>query len=460
MQEQGDADTSSSSSQSSPDREPIRIFNYENASIIQSAELHADDEDNLAEYTGKHFTQQALEDLMKLQRMEEGNTRIDHRCDSPITLSNYGSLTGSCNNSDIDDCDINNPDTGFQTTVFDVSFLEVSKQLTTLPLKKRAEGHDHCKYIRLNEAERTLDKYYYPDQDNKYSTEIDILITYMKGQKNIYTQAKHLNQWRLNCLMVPSIFITAAISLLTPTLECSIIEKCVMASLNAFVGLLITLSKYLKLESSTENYLQVANQYDKLETALDIVNSKLVILDKREERRKLVLGQIQMTEEKLRDIKESAHTLLPEEIKLLFPSICHINVFSFIKKVENHRKMLVLRFKDVQNEIRYIQYKHQTAKIKENDGGSNVNLYEFDRDQKRLSFLVTVKDSIKKELIHCKNAYGNIDDIFSKEIQDVERRTANWCVYYLCDWVHQNKKPCLSENPIIDKYVNVVNGVA
>ena len=38
-----------------------------------------------------------------------------------------------------------------------------------------------------NDIEKTLGKYY--DNDNKYSSKMDILITFMKGQKNIYMQS-------------------------------------------------------------------------------------------------------------------------------------------------------------------------------------------------------------------------------------------------------------------------------
>ena len=48
--------------------------------------------------------------------------------------------------------------------------------------------HDrHFKSLSLEEIEQSLDKYY-DDSDNKFSSELDILITFMKGQKNLYIQ--------------------------------------------------------------------------------------------------------------------------------------------------------------------------------------------------------------------------------------------------------------------------------
>ena len=43
------------------------------------------------------------------------------------------------------------------------------------------------KFKAYNDIEKTLGKYY--DNDNKYSSKMDILITFMKGQKNIYMQS-------------------------------------------------------------------------------------------------------------------------------------------------------------------------------------------------------------------------------------------------------------------------------
>ena len=63
---------------------------------------------------------------------------------------------------------------------------------------------------------KTLDKYYDMELDNKFSSELDILTTFMKGQKNLYIQANYLSQWRLNCIMIPSLLITASVTILSP----------------------------------------------------------------------------------------------------------------------------------------------------------------------------------------------------------------------------------------------------
>ena len=91
---------------------------------------------------------------------------------------------------------------------------------------------------------------------------------------------------------------------------------------------------------------------------------------------------------------------IPSEIKLLFPVISHINIFSFIKHIETYKRNLIIRYKDIKNEISYIRYK----------GG------ESEKRKTRYSFLIELKDKLKNEIIQHKNAYNEIESIFIQEI--------------------------------------------
>ena len=69
------------------------------------------------------------------------------------------------------------------------------------------ENNDNqFKALSLDEIEHSLDKYY-DDSENRFSSELDILITFMKGQKNLYIQCYLLSQKKLHCLMIPAILI-------------------------------------------------------------------------------------------------------------------------------------------------------------------------------------------------------------------------------------------------------------
>ena len=73
-------------------------------------------------------------------------------------------------------------------------------------------------------------------------------------------------------------------------------------------------------------------------------------------------------------MKEVNNVLIPAEMNQIFPIICHVNIFSFIKKLENHRQILILKFKDIQNEIRFILHKWEKE---EQDLEKIKHVYEF-----------------------------------------------------------------------------------
>ena len=77
------------------------------------------------------------------------------------------------------------------------------------------EDQDHrFKSLSLNEIEQSLDKYY-DDSENQISSELDILITFMKGQKNLYIQCYLLSRKKLHCLMIPAILISTSLTFLS-----------------------------------------------------------------------------------------------------------------------------------------------------------------------------------------------------------------------------------------------------
>jgi len=393
------------------------------------------------------------------------------RCDSPITGSNYGSNygsnPGSSNNSDIDDKEKREIPRVVEKTISlsDITKLEngmmsIRENVENRGLVKRQKRVSRYKQLAYQDIERAMDKYYdTEDLENKFSSEIDILTTYMKGQKNVYIQSKHFSQMRLHMLMIPSLIITSLITVISPIIGCDEMNKWMISLLNGITALFLSLLNYLKLESSTEMYLQMASYYDKMETTLEMANSRLIIMDSKEEKRELVLSKIREIEEKMFETKETNTVLIPEQIKKLFPIVSHINIFSFIKKMENYKKTLLYKLKDVKNELRFILYKW---KMEDNSREPTTPITRRDelehiREQKRLQLLYTVKDQLKAEILEYRSAYGHIDEIITREINFAEKKLNSWGIWYICCWrrsnTHTNFKGL---NPIIDKYFHFI----
>jgi hypothetical protein len=400
--------------------------------INESISVKIEEEEKLIEYAENHFTNldnmYHTSNIYSLENIDDFESNFNDkyiRSNSPLTMSHNGSRSGS------DD----EPDT--------------------------SSSINRYKQITYNDVDKIIDKYYDLDIENKFSNELDIMTTYIKGQKNLYIQSKYLTQRKLNCLMFPALILSAAITIISPFIDCHTWSVGLTLAINATIALLLSIINYLKLESTCETYLQIANNYDKLETSLDLANNKIDFLENDNEKNALVLNKLREVEKKISEIKESTNILIPDEIKLLFPIICTINIFSFIKKIEIYKKNLMIKFKDVKNEIRYILCKWQ--KNEQKNGQKNEqndlsnNLIDKLKEKNRLIFLYEIKEKLKIEIMDYRNAYGSIDEIFTKEIKFADSNKMNWYRCILCMFCKSNKKPnYLGNNPVVDKYFRFI----
>lgn len=305
----------------------------------------------------------------------------------------------------------------------------------------------HFRQLTVVEVEQGLDKQY-DEGENKYSSELDILITYMKGQKNLYLQSHLVTQRSLNLLIVPTLLISSVVTIFAPLIQEYYWSGGVISGLNAFIALLISLANYYKLESSTQTFYNTALQYDKLETSLEFVASKIVFMDENQTQlSKIVFEKVNEIEKKISEIKDWNPLFIPNNVRQLFPVISHINIFSFIKRIESNKKLLIAKYKDVKNEIRYILFR-----VRQLNENSNAG----DRHEKRLQVLLETKDKIKEDLVHYRNAYSHIDEIFTIEIKNAEKKKK---------WFHYFKETCTEDNglakygetnPIVDKYMHYI----
>ena len=324
------------------------------------------------------------------------------------------------------------------TTSKDIEIIHDSDSPLTISYHNsddEGDEHNHFKELSYDQVMRSLDKYY--DDNNKYSNELDILITFMKGQKNLYIQSHLLCKRKLHMLMIPAILLSTFLTFLTPfSSSCehnwTVI---VIATLNGITTGLITLINYLKLETSTQTFFNSARQFDKLETSLEFVASKLMFMEDENEKSTIVYEQLQEVESKINEMKEWNSLFLPDEIRGLFPIICHMNIFSFIKRIETNRKSLVERYKDVKNEIRYILYHNNI----------NESVEQSNRIHKRLQYLIESKEKMKQTLIHYKNAYSYIDELFTVEIKNA-RLYSFWRNTKHHGGVNMS-------NPVVDQYI-------
>ena len=375
---------------------PININNDKNINIENIA-----GEQSLIEYTNQHFN-------ANMKHNDSGDFPIfkyneKYYCsDSPITMSN--------NNSDDEE-------------------------------EKEKEPSSKYRKLTYDEMEKIIMNNY--DNENKYSNELDILITYLKGQKVLYTYSNRITRWKLNILTIPSLFFTATLTIFTPFMQNFEWSIGVICILNGLITLFISLINYLKLESAAEIYLNFANQYDKLETSMEFASNSIAFIENEKEKKELVLKKLKEIEKKITEMKETYNILIPGELKLLFPVIFNINIFSFIKKIELSKKNLIMKLKNTKNEINYILYKLENNTEKNN------------REKTRLDFLTDTKEKIKSELNHYNNSYSYIDTIFFHETYYGEKKPIIY-IYFSCIKGIEIYETIKNKNPIVDEYLQFI----
>ena len=107
------------------------------------------------------------------------------------------------------------------------------------------------KKITFEELENEINETYY-DENHKTSSSLDILASYLKGQKIIYMECKTYCEKRLNLLMLPTIFLSAMAAVMVRPLETwsSHNANIIIAIINACIAFILAVINYLKLDAA------------------------------------------------------------------------------------------------------------------------------------------------------------------------------------------------------------------
>ena len=145
-------------------------------------------------------------------------------------------------------------------------------------------SNDNKNYINLNRykklnyrnVESKIDKYY-SDINHKYSSALDILASYLKGQKLIYMESKHYCDQRLNKLMMPAILLSTCVTVLASIVSNYGWGYMLISAINAFIAFLLSLVNYFKLDAASEAHKTSAHQYDKLQSSVIFTSGSILL---------------------------------------------------------------------------------------------------------------------------------------------------------------------------------------
>ena len=323
------------------------------------------------------------------------------------------------------------------------------------PPTENAIVHKKYKKLTYDDVSKSLSHYY--DDYNKYSNEMDVLITFIRGQKHLFLQSTHVTSFKLYSMLFLALCITAFVTVVTPFIEDYKWNVVLITSCNACATTVISMTRYWNFEFSNSAYTFLSNNYDKLEHSLEIANNKLTFIDTEHEQSKIVLDKIKEIEFKIGEMRDVFQVNIPHEVIKLFPVISHVNIFSFIKKMETHKRRLIIKYRDIKNEINYTMYKLKERAMNDYEMDEN----DYNVDKRRILYLNEVKDKIKSELINYKDAYNQIDILFTKEIQFAEQHVNT--VYALPMYLWWFGEPAYLDvnrysNPVIQEYLKLIIG--
>jgi hypothetical protein len=286
----------------------------------------------------------------------------------------------------------------------------------------------------------------YFDNQTSYSSALDIIGTYLRGQKLIYMESKSYCENKLNRLMMPSIFLSTAATVLSAIIKEFYWGAYLIAGVNGVIAFLLAIVNYLKLDAASEAHKITAHQYDKLQTKIEFLSGQTLLFDSNKE---LIKQELEGVKKKIEEIKETNQFIVPKKIRTLYPIMFNTNVFLIIKKIDDITKKKINAIKDLKNEKNYLI---EVLKAKRAAGKDKT----IAKIEARITECQEEKKRHENNIVVLKSAFSVIDEMFMKEMENAEKyKSMTFRRWFLCGFgVKEKIKDPRQINRFIEDIMN------